>query len=196
MFPKPLDITMSSQKPLMIFTLSLLLLLAGPHETDARLQHRSVPTIGTKRDASDQSLTQVLVARDIITLSIGGVKNTKKFVEMIPKLKSVQQTPNSDPSNLLNCVDGLFDSLSNLESVLKRLRHLKDPYVAYDTRELRRVEGRIMGISGTCRYALKDTDGVVTQMLNSNLADVAMLINSVERAIFGIGVTDKGAKIP
>ncbi|KAL3744588.1 hypothetical protein ACJRO7_013800 [Eucalyptus globulus] len=187
---------MSSQKPLMIFTLSLLLLLAGLHETDARLQHGSVPTIGTRRDTSDQSLTQVLVAQDIITLSIGGVKNTKKFVEMIPKLKSVQQTPNSDPSNLLNCVDGLFDSLSNLESVLKRLRHLKDPYVAYDTRELRRVEGRIMGISGTCRYALKDTDGVVTQMLNSNLADVAMLTNSVERAIFGISVTDKGAKIP
>ncbi|KAF8032614.1 hypothetical protein BT93_D1512 [Corymbia citriodora subsp. variegata] len=185
---------MSSPKPLMIFTLSLLLLLAGPHQTDARLQHGSVPTVNAKRDASDQSLTQMLVARDVITLSIGGVKNTKKFVEMIPKLKSVQQTPNSDPSKLLGCVDGLSDNLSNLESVLKRLRHLKDPYVAYDTRELRRVEGRIMGISGACRYALKDADGVVTQMMNSNLADIAMLINSVERAIFI--VTEKVAKNP
>lgn len=180
----------------MIFTLSLLLLLAGPYKADARLRLGSVPTVATKRDTSDQSLTQRLVAQDVITLSIGEVKNAKKFVNMIPKLKSVQQTPNSDPSKLLSCVDGLTDNLSNLENVLKRLRHLKDPYIAYDTRELGMVEGRIMGISGPCRNTLNDADGVVTQMLNSNLANVVMLVGSVERAIFGIGITDKGARDP
>lgn len=180
----------------MFFTLSLLLLLAGPYKANARLQHGSVRTISPKHDATDQSLTQRLVARDVITLSIGGVKNMKKFIGMIPKLKSVQQTLNSDPSKLLNCVDSLIDNLSDLESILKRLRHLQDPYVAYDTGELGRVEGQILGISGACRNALKDSDGVVTQMLNSNLTDIAMLIDSVEHAIFGIGAADKGAGNP
>ncbi|PQP99233.1 uncharacterized protein Pyn_27453 [Prunus yedoensis var. nudiflora] len=71
------------------------------------------------KDPKSESLR--LAARDAITVTINEVTNTRKFVNTIPRLKTIQTF---DTPVLVDCVGGLISGLSNMRSVLKRLRHL------------------------------------------------------------------------
>jgi hypothetical protein len=122
-----------------------------------------------------------LAARDAITLTVSEISNTQKFINTIPRLKTVETSPNE--AALVSCVVGLIDSLSNAHSVLQRMRHLNQatiPLIDSDVDSLKKaVVSRIASFNNVCQLGLKDVDRTIVVMLNRKLEDVMLLANSV-----------------
>lgn len=122
-----------------------------------------------------------LAARDAITLTVSEISNTQKFINTIPRLKTVEMSPNE--AALVSCVVGLIDSLSNAHCVLQRMRHLNQatiPLIDSEVDSLKKaVVSRIASFNNVCQVGLKDVDRTIVVMLNRKLEDVMLLANSV-----------------
>lgn len=131
--------------------------------------------------SAHESTTEIemhkLAARDAITLSIREVQETRKFVNGIPRLKSLRLTQ-QDPELLL-CVERLISDLSNAKSTLYGLRHLKPTFMRSDTESLKTMMGHSVGLGKMCGRALRNVDGIVGLMLMRKLDDLCLMVDDV-----------------
>ncbi|KAM0968020.1 hypothetical protein ACFX13_016753 [Malus domestica] len=118
-----------------------------------------------------------LEARDAITLTVNEVTNTRKFVNTIPRLKTLQTI---DTPVLVDCVVGLINDLSDTQSVLKRLRHLnKHTSITTDANSLKNMVIHFGRFDNMCQAALRDVDRTILTMLSRKLDDVKLLSDDV-----------------
>ncbi|PRQ27386.1 putative pectinesterase inhibitor domain-containing protein [Rosa chinensis] len=144
--------------------------------------------------AQKETNSMRLAARDAITLAVSEISNTQKFINTIPRLKTVE-TAMPNEAALGSCVVGLIDSLSNAHSVLQRMRHLNKatlPFIDSDVDALMSaVVSRIASFNNVCQVGLKDVDKTIVLMLNRKLEDIMMLSNNVINHVSEIKRTEQ-----
>ncbi|CAK7352716.1 unnamed protein product [Dovyalis caffra] len=129
----------------------------------------------SRRDSACSKESVRQVTKDVLTLSIREIRDTRKFVQSIPKLKSIQE---KDSKELLDCVVGLIDCVSDIHSILNRMQHLKANLINSDTNSLRGMLSRVLGFNQICNLASKGVDGIIVTMWDRKLVDTVMLINN------------------
>ncbi|CAI9771697.1 unnamed protein product [Fraxinus pennsylvanica] len=117
-----------------------------------------------------------IVASDAITICLHEVNDISKYINAIPKLKSIQLTQNQ---KLLPCVQGLNFDLSEVQSALYSLKHLKEPYMLSYEHSLKHMTSHAISLWKTCSSSLKNEDKVVVSLLTRKLDDLSYLINNV-----------------
>ncbi|KAK4422333.1 hypothetical protein Salat_1815600 [Sesamum alatum] len=152
----------SSITTLPIFLILLMILSLAP------------PPASARRPTAELELHR-LAARDAITLSIREVRETRKFVNGIPLLRSFRLTP-QDP-DLLLCVERLISDLTDAKSKLYRLKHLNPLFLRSDRESLKKTMRRSVELEEMCGKALGNVDGIVASMLMRKLDDVRMVVD-------------------
>lgn len=117
-----------------------------------------------------------LVTKDVIKSSIREIRDTRKFVQSIPRLKSLQE---KDSNEVLKCVVGLIDCISDIHSILNRMRHLKRNFIPSDTKSLKQMASRVLSFSQVCNPASNYVNGIIASMLDRKLVGTALVINDV-----------------
>ncbi|KAF5468334.1 hypothetical protein F2P56_012492 [Juglans regia] len=154
--------------------LATLLLLAMDHahaDNPCKLEPNScsINSIGNLSD------------RDVTTISIEEVHSVRKFIHLVPKLKSVRVYASVN-GDLKKCEEGLSDGLTTLAITLEGLRMAStDPTKRHVTTEhsLMDMENQIMNSNNFCHSALSDADDLIMQLLDKKLDNLSLLINNL-----------------
>ncbi|KAG2666482.1 hypothetical protein I3760_15G062800 [Carya illinoinensis] len=120
--------------------------------------------------------------RDVTTLSIEEVRSVRKFIQLVPKLKSVRVFASFN-DDLKKCEEGLIDGLTTLAITLEGLSMMSttDPTKRHATtaHSLRDIENQIMNFNNFCHSALSDEDDLIMQLLDKKLDNLYLLINNL-----------------
>nr|XP_011459053.1 PREDICTED: uncharacterized protein LOC105349869 [Fragaria vesca subsp. vesca] len=142
--------------------------------------HEKTDSMGLAHEKTD---SMRLAARDAITLAVSEISNTQKFINTIPRLKTVETAAMPDETALVSCAVGLIDSLSNAHSALQRMRHLNKATISFIDADVdawkSAVLSRIASFNNVCQVGLKDVDKTIVVMLNRKLEDVMILASNV-----------------
>ncbi|CAL0305746.1 unnamed protein product [Lupinus luteus] len=122
------------------------------------------------------------VAQDAISITICEVNHTKAFIDSIPNLKCLGYVGGVNSDQLLQCVGGLSDGMSNVLNELNKLQQfgVGSPFYG-DTRVLESMVNGVMSFNAICHRALLEdyVDKTIKVMVHRKLEDIVLLTNDV-----------------
>lgn len=136
--------------------------------------HLSSATIPSERLSEKEK--HKIVASDAITICLHVVEDISRYVKAIPNLQSIQLTQNQ---KLLPCVQSLNVDLSEVQSALNNLKHLKESHMLSYEHSLKHMTSQTIKKGKKCSSSLKNEDKVFASLLTRKLDDLSFLINNV-----------------
>ncbi|CAA3006610.1 Hypothetical predicted protein [Olea europaea subsp. europaea] len=115
--------------------------------------HLSSATIPSERLSEKEK--HKIVASDAITICLHVVEDISRYVNAIPNLQSIQLTQNQ---KLLPCVQSLNVDLSEVQSALNNLKHLKESHMLSYEHSLKHMTSQTITKGKKCSSSLKNED--------------------------------------
>lgn len=133
------------------------------------------------------------VAQDAINITIAEVSYAKAFMDLILNLKSIENVRGQPGDQVLQCVGGLSDGMSDVLCELKKLQQLDSGSSMYEgTRYLENMVDGVVSFNDICHHALEDVDETINLMVHRKLEDIVLLSNDV---IFRVSKLHFDAKV-